>query len=272
MQEAAASVANAQSNQPSPIQGEALPGSIKVRPASLADWAGAIALIADDVNAREGNVAIAVRDDLSGVRVASQQEIEIEQRGPWATAQPVRLDDILPNLFVMPQATPMDKKSMRGGMFALGALAMATSSYATAIGAADSAAQFSQLYGNAMAKAFEVPSELKGGSYVATTYVGGALKRATVAPKTAGKHEAVGTPLPLLWATGPSMTPTVSASWRNGDSDKTLAMKLDAKTKKQEWKKYLRPGAGVSPAPAALQRSEAVLLEVDGIRSDAVER
>jgi hypothetical protein len=240
--EAAAARANAETGSTRSLAGMALPGIDKPRPSTLADWAAALALVADDTTSREGRaVVLAVRDDLSGVSVASAQEIEREARGPWATAKPVQLEDVLPNLFAMPQATPMDRKSMKGGMFALGALALAGSAYSSSVGAADSAATLAGLYGTAMASAYEVPSDFKGGEFVAMTYANGTARATKMAPKTAGKREAVGTPLPLLWASGPSLSPSIAAAWRNGDSNKSEAIKLDAKTKKQEWKKYEVP-------------------------------
>jgi len=237
--EATAAKMNAETGSTTPIQGGALPGTFKVRPTSLSDWAAAMALASDDVKAREGRaVVVAVRDDLSGVAVPTNEEIQQEARGPWANAKPVQLEDVLPNLFAMPQATPMDRKSMKGGLFALGALALAGSTYANQIGAADAAAQFSEMYGNAMAHAFEVPSDFKGGSFTAVTYVRGAAKGTKMTPKTAGKREAIGTPVAILWASGGSLSSTIEAMWSNGDSGKSQAIKLDAKTTKQEWKKY----------------------------------
>jgi hypothetical protein len=227
----------------SPVQGGALPGAFTVQPKTLSDWAAALALASDDVKAREGRaVIVAVRDDLSGVVVPSNEEIQAADRGPWVNAKPVQLEHVLTNLFAMPKATPMDRKSVKGGLFALGALALAGTTFATTVGAGDAAAQFSEMYGNAMAHAYEVPSELKGGSFIAVTYVNGTAKSTTVTPKTAGKHEAIRTPVPMLWASGGSLSPTIEALWRNGDTGKTEAIKLDGKTTKQQWKKYeLKP-------------------------------
>jgi hypothetical protein len=237
--EAAAARANASSGAPAAFSGGALPGAFKVRPTTLADWAAALAMAADDTAAREGRaVVLAVRDDLSGVNVASNEEIQREARGPWATAKPVQLEHVLTNLFALTDATPMDKKSMKGGRFALGALAMAGSAYSSYSGMADTAAALSELSGNLLGQSFEVASELKGGQYVAVTYVNGSARSAVQKPKTSGKREAVGTPLTMLWASGGSLTPAVPAVWRNGDSNTTAAIKIDAKTTKQEWKKY----------------------------------
>jgi hypothetical protein len=242
VKEAAAAQANAEAESAEPIVGTALPGTFKVRPTTLSDWAAALALAADDTTAREGRpIVMAVRDDLSGVNVPSAEEVERRNRGPWVNAKPIQVDHVLPNLFAMPEAKPMDRKSINGGMFALGMLATVSSSYATHIGAADSALTFSELSGNAMAKAFEVPSEFKGGAFVAVTYPGGLEKRTDMQPKTAGKHEAIGTPLPILWASGPALSSTVPAVWRNGDSSKSFAMKVETKTKKLEWKNQVVP-------------------------------
>ena len=223
--EAAAAQANAETGTTRPLSGAALPGIVKARPSTLADWAAALALISDDTTAREGRpVVIAVRDDLSGVSVASAQEIERQGRGPWANAKPVQIEDVLTNLFAMPQATPMDGKSVKGGMFALGALALAGSAYTSSVGAADSAATLAGLYGAAMASAYEVPSDFKGGEFISTTYANGAPRATKMSPKTAGKREAIGTPLPLLWASGPSLSPFLAATWRNGDTNKSEAI------------------------------------------------
>ena len=53
-QEAAASHANAQAGGHLSVPPAALPGAIKVRPSTLADWAAALALVSDDVAAKEG--------------------------------------------------------------------------------------------------------------------------------------------------------------------------------------------------------------------------
>jgi len=240
--EAAAAKAIGESGIPRSLAGAVLPGLLKVRPTTLSDWAAALALMADDTTAREGRgVLVAVRDDLSGVTVAAAEEVQREARGPWATANPVQMEDVLTNAFVLSQARPMDRKSIKGGMFALGALALAGSAYSSSIGAADSATTLAGLYGSAMAGAYEVPSDFKGGEFVARTYLTGSPRDTKISPKTSGKHEAVSTPLPLLWGSGPSLVPAIAATWSNGDSDKSNAIKIDAKTKKQEWKKYRIP-------------------------------
>jgi hypothetical protein len=237
--EAAAARANAASGAPASFAGGALPGVFKVRPTTLSDWAAAVALMADDTFAREGRpMVLSVLDNLSGVQVPATEEVQRQARGPWVTAKPIQLHDVLPNVFAMPTATPMDKKSMKGGLFALGALAMAGSAYSQFSGVADSAAALSELSGNAMARAFEVASDFKDGSFVSVTYANGTPRASTLKPKTAGKHEAIGTPVPMLWASGHSLAPYVQALWSNGDENKSEAIKIDAKTKKQEWKKH----------------------------------
>jgi hypothetical protein len=240
--ESAAARANAEAGSSRPVAGGALPGAFKARPATLADWAAALALTGDDVTAREGRpMVVSVKDNLSGVSVPSNEEILRLGRGPWVKAKPVQLEDVLTNFFVMPQATPMDHKSMKGGLFALGALAMAASAYSSSIGAYDAATQYSELYGHAIGNALEVPSEFKGGAYTATTYADGAVRAAKVVPKSSGKREAIETPVAMLWASGPSLNATFQGGWRNGDTGKSEAMKIDAKTKKQQWKKHAIP-------------------------------
>jgi hypothetical protein len=194
--------------------------------------------MSDDTGAREGRPSVlSVRDDLSGVQVPPTEEIQRQARGPWVTPKPIQIDDVIPNIFVMPSGTPMDRKSMKGGLFALGALAMAGSAYSQIAGVAESAAALSELSGNVMARAFEVPSDFKDGSFVSVTYVNGAPRATTLKPKTAGKHEAIGTPVPMLWASGHSLSGHVRAIWSNGDDARTEAIRIDSKTTKQEWKK-----------------------------------
>lgn len=225
-----------------PVPPSALPGALTVRPATLHDWAAALALVSDDVAATQGpNALVAVRDDLSGIQMADDEAVAAGGRGPWATAKPVQVDNVLTNLFVMTHATPMDKKSVRGGMLALGAIALGGSTYATATGVTQAAQAFTQMYGEAMSKAFAVKSELKDGSFRAMTFSHGKGTQVEVKPQTAGKYEAVSTPLPILWASGGSMSPTVRAQWKSGDEKRAQAMKLDARTKKQEWKKHEVP-------------------------------
>jgi len=240
--EAAASQRNAEAPGSAAVPAAALPGKLKVRPATLSDWAAALALVADDVAATEGAHAIvAVRDDLSGLTPASDDDVAQEKRGPWATAKPVQVEHVLTNLFVLRQATPMDKKSMKGGLFALGAVALGASTFATTVGATEAAAAFTEMYGEAMSGAFEVPSELKDGSFVSVTFAGNTAKAVENKPRTAGKYEAVGTPLPILWASGGSMNPALQAQWKNGDESKSQAIRLDAKTTKRDWKKQQVP-------------------------------
>jgi hypothetical protein len=277
--EAAAALANVQADRAVAVSGDALPGAMTVKPASLADFAAALALLADDVTAREGRpVIVSVKDDLSGMDVPTAAEVERAGRGPWVTPKPVQVEHVLSNLFVLADAKPMDRKSMRGGMFALGALALAGTGYANSIGAADAASSFANLYGGAMGRAFEVPSDFKGGSYVAVTYTGVAAKRTPLQPKTAGKREAIGTPVPLLWASGPSRSPVVAAVWANGNAKKSDAMRIERAGKKAEWKKHEVPAlryprlqqlcaaADRCSAPATLLE---VLLSADDIQAMA---
>ena len=89
-----------------------------------------------------------------------------------------------------------------------------------------------------MGKAFEVPSELKRGFFPR----GHVHERQAKPDRVEATHggqvdQAVDTPLPILWASGGSMTPVQRAHWKSGDSSKSEAMRIDSKTKKPEWKK-----------------------------------
>ena len=132
--EAAAAQANAEAGAGRPVVRWRPPGRAQ-SPAENARRLGQprSALTADDLTTREGRtVVVSVKDDLSGVKKCRvTRKIQRQGRGPWATAQPVQVEDVLPNLFAMPQATPMDHKSVKGGLFALGVLAMAASAYAS---------------------------------------------------------------------------------------------------------------------------------------------
>jgi hypothetical protein len=210
--EAAACQANAEH----PTQRMAVPKSIlphygvSVRPSSLSDWAAALQLMSDGLQAREGDhTLLAVRDDVSGINVASPAEVEAANKtsaevelprvGPWATAKPVGLEHVLPNAFSLRSAEPMSHKTVnKGGMFAamlMGGLAGLSKDPAAS-------AQVSQAAGELAGRATQVSSEYQGGAYTFATYDDGKESVANLAPKPTGETQTVGSPFPILWAAG----------------------------------------------------------------------
>jgi hypothetical protein len=223
-----------------PVPLSVLPGSgLKVRPASLADWAASLALVGDSLSAQNGErSAVAVRDDISGVAVADPNEVrEADSRqiaagltatGPWATAKPLQADLVDANLFVLKEPVAMGYGTVKKGMMFLGAVLAAESAMAGSMGVAGSG-DLAQTSGQVMGNAFEVESNFHGGSYKKGVYDdNGKISLAKDKPKSAGKEYAVGNPLILLWASGPSLLPSYYGRWETRHSPTFQVAKADA--------------------------------------------
>jgi hypothetical protein len=248
--EAAACQQNA--NDPShpvkvPLTG-VLPGQgLAVRPSTLADWAGATALLSDGIAEKEGKYAlVAYKDSVSGIHEATDAEIKerdnqaresgLTPPGPWATPEPVQLRHVLGNLFSERAADPMHPKSIsKGGMF--GAMLMAGLSGAN-MNINPGMAQQGMVMAQQMAgRASEVPSHYKGGAYTRVTFSDGKESDMTDHPQTAGLDETVANPVVFLWASGGSMEPMISAIWKTNQKLKvkrvTIADVDDTKSAKE---------------------------------------
>jgi len=191
------------------VPGEVLPGLGRlVAPATLADWAGAMSLMADDLGAVNGAPSVvAVRDNTFGVEVVTGES------GPETVDRPLLLDGILLNAFTLTQAEPMNPKRVNAGFLIAGIFAGLGGMTGSYLGDANMAARGSELYGQSMAHAVEVDSTLEGGTYKAQTFPGGKPTLATRSPKPSGKFSAVEWPVPVLFASGRSTSPTVEAHW-----------------------------------------------------------
>jgi hypothetical protein len=202
-----------------------LPGQgLGMKPSTLADWAGATAMISDGVAEKEGKQAlVAFKDSVSGIHEATEAEVKerdnearesgLTPPGPWATPEPVQLKHVLGNVFAERAADPMHFKSIsKGGMF--GAMLMAGLSGAN-MNINPGMAQQGMVMAQQMAgRASEVPSHYRGGSYTRVTFADGKELDTADHPQTAGLDETVANPVPFLWASGGSMEPAISAVWQ----------------------------------------------------------
>lgn len=208
-----------------------LPGSaLSIKPASLADWAAAMALLSDDTAAKTGTASlVAVNDSVSGIHQATEQEVQERNRsfqadgltppGPWATPEPIRLHHVLANAFSLRAEEPMHfKSSSAGGMF--GAMVM-TGLAGVQQNSNPVAAQRTQEAAQEMAgRASEVPSHYVGGSYTKITYANGREVSTIDHPHPTGEFETVGLPVPLLWASGALRDPIYAGLWKGTEKAK----------------------------------------------------
>ncbi len=257
-EEAALAQANAESSPNArPVPPSVLPGTIRVRPKDLSDWGAALALLSDDLTAKEGAQAlISIRDDVTGIQVSTPEEVAKEAQesasdglpptGPWARPKPLLLSDIAPNMFSMRGGEPMRESSTNGGSLA-GALLM--SGLAGMQKETASATQAAAAAGAMMEKANSVPSIYKSGRYLGVTYVAGDPKTTTYLPKPSGKYDAIGNPLPIIWASGGSMSSAVFAQVvSSGKVRGTRIGPEDAgKTQDKNLKKKQRLNTGTLP-------------------------
>lgn len=205
-----------------------LPGSaLRYRPVSLPDWAAALALVADSVAGKGGaHSLLAFRDDVSGIHQATQQEIAdanasaqsagLPPTGPWAIAEPARLQDVLANIFLLQSGKPMNYRfESRGGAFTAGLLA-AVSGLDAAYNPAQAQAA-AQLAQEETQRASQIPSHYTGGSYTEAAYRGEVELWGVRNPKASGQNQAIGSPVPLLLASGGSFNPIYVGEWAAGE-------------------------------------------------------
>lgn len=198
------------------VPSEPLPGTaFKIRPSSLADWAAAVSLVADELADTEGRYSlVALKDSLSGIQVR-QMQFDDPVRGPralvWAEPKPLLLDSILSNLFSIHQARAMAEK----GTNVMGLLAAAGTAYLGSVGALTSA-QISQITEGLTMDAVARTSRLKEGSYVARQYINGRVSETPLKARPSGERAGIDLPVPVLWASGGSLSSALFA--RLGDN------------------------------------------------------
>jgi hypothetical protein len=212
---------NPASSQPVPLGG--LPSqAMRVHPQDLSDWAGAVALMADAIAAKEGKTAlVSFKNSVSGITIVTpQQDIAAHpdydddtkqfamEAGPAAEANPPLLDDIATSAFSLHDAVPMREKISgdSAGSDTLAFLFAMTSAFAAQHGDVLSATQAGNLSGQMAAKDSAVPSWYSGGSYTAMSYPNGMALPTKIQPRPSGQTAAVDYPVPFLWASGGSTT------------------------------------------------------------------
>jgi hypothetical protein len=211
---------------------DVLPGQgLAVKPATLADWAAATALLSDGVAEKAGKQAlVAFKDSVSGIHEATAEEVQendndareagLPPPGPWARPEPVQVAHVLGNVFSERGADPMHFKSMnKGGMF--GAMVMAGLAGANQNTNPALAQQGADMAQQMAGQASNVPSHYKDGSYTRVTYAGDKEVDTPDHPLSAGLDEALGTPVPFLWASGGSTEPAFKGAWKSNQKTKT---------------------------------------------------
>jgi hypothetical protein len=215
---------------PVPVPSELLPGRVAARPSTLADWAAALAMMADGVAQREGGGLVAIKDDVSGIEPVIPSS---EEGKPSARALPIRVEDVAPNLFVLREPKAMFTKSVNKGQMALMLFSAATMAYGSYHGVTSGMEGVSQLYGNSAAQAFSVPSKYKDGSYSTRTFgADGKPVDAKVKPRTAGEADAVDLPFPVLWASGGALRPAFRGRLATGHGKNASTSIWDEAAKK----------------------------------------
>jgi len=236
--EAGAALQNA--NNPAhsvPVPLGLLPGpNFTTRPVSLGDWAAAMALISDGIAAKEGpNALLAIRDSVSGIHKATARELAEEAAqaredgqpsdGPWARPESIKLQDVLPNAFSLRAGEPMKYQSTNtvGMTFAILAAGLSGLQMNTNALAADQSLKAANLLAG---QASDVPSNYKGGNFTTAIYKDDKDAVTVNHPQPSGKYYVVGLPVPLLWASGGSLTPAIGAQWKS--TEKTFTTRIAA--------------------------------------------
>lgn len=230
--EAAAALARSQGASGADVPLELLPGAgIRLRPRDIQDWAALIALVADGTAARTRATAlVGVRDDVSGLWVSTPEEVSrVSQRvgspvSPWARALAVKMSDVAFNLFCFKDVKPMRESYTNRGALLAGLAMGAAGALSPDVTTSTNAGYAS---GTLLQQAYSVPSNLKGGQYTKLIYNGDSPSSVTVKPTPSGSHDAIGSPVPLLWATGPARSPVVRGRvFGQGGGDPTV-LKVD---------------------------------------------
>jgi hypothetical protein len=215
-----------------------LPGrKVPVKPATLPDWAAALALLSQDLAATRGPAEeLAVRDDISGVKVATADEVRendaqltklnLPPEGPWADPKPLNVNQVLTNCFALKDAEAMHYHSVDGGKM-FGAMMMAGLAGYSSAAAPAAAALDSQVAGKLVTDASNVKSNYSGGHYAKLLYDKDSINGVTTSdkPKTSGKTHALGSPFPLLWGSGDPTAPTFLAALSAGQKPAVVEIK-----------------------------------------------
>ena len=218
-----------------PVPLALLPGPrVSTKPVSLGDWAAAMALISDGMAAKEGpNALLAIKDSVSGIHKATAQELATEAAqaredgeppdGPWARPESIKLQDVLPNAFSLRSGDPMKFQSTDtvGMTIAILAAGLSGLQMNTNAVAADQSLKAANLLAG---QASDVPSNYKGGSFTTAIYRDDKDAVTVNHPQPAGKNYVLGLPVPLLWASGGSLTPAISAQWKS--TEKTFTTRI----------------------------------------------
>jgi hypothetical protein len=224
-QSAAASNEGKPEGQHAVIPSQIVPGNSLAHPVSLEDWAAAMNLLADDTAFRAGALSlVAVRDDASGLQTVQDGDKQ------YSVSNPVSLEDLLPHSFVLVQARAMSEHNVDGGKVALSIFMAALGGVNAAYGNSGAAATLGDSASQLAGESTNVANHWKGGSFTSRTFTTDGAKDTKDKPKPTGDYHAVGSPVPLVWASGGSLRPTTAMALVNDDGSpaKIKTIRFDA--------------------------------------------
>ena len=186
-------------------------------PTSLADWAASLEIVSGSEAAwGRRNAVVAIRDDVSGI-------------SGEGLAEPVRLDHVLPNLFVLTDGSTYREKGPSGwgvALLALGAINAGLGGYTGNMAAVESG-QMAAAQGAGELSATR--TVLTGGSFKRGIWKNDSFETRSDKGKPSGERRAVGYPLVLPTASGEPFAEVVSMRLiENGTKTPKLVIGSDA--------------------------------------------
>lgn len=178
-----------------------LSGPPKSVPRSLADYAAALALAADDLAALFPKGALAaVVDSVSGIESTWHDSLEPKQQ---------RLSDLLPNLLAVTGGKPAKFRVSNPGDSFMATLSSVAAGVSAGVGDTAGAEANARKSGEYSARAGAVPSHYVDASFVAARL--GGVQSQTFYPKSGGESHLLDTPCPILVASGGALSAFTTA-------------------------------------------------------------
>lgn len=223
-------------------------GALRSEPVSLADWASALQLTSRSLQVTSGAAVAVVFNDVSGIRLEATDPAKA-----YFVAEPVRVQDVLPNLQQLLAAQPMDVKGGGGKAlkFIAGAALGAGAGYlASMSAAANTLLSMGSASGELIGRALGSQKYLAGGSWRVRP-IGVPGPASSGAPVAAGGYSAIRLPVPVAWASGDPSSLWFEATWLPDDDAPGLELDLEDLIKKR------------SPLDSAAQTSDEISLDED---------
>lgn len=186
-----------------------LSGAPKAVPRSLADYAAALALAADDLAALFPKGALAaVVDSVSGIESTFHDSLEPKQQ---------LLSDLLPNLLAVTGGKPAKFRVSNPGDSFMATLSSVAAGVSAGVGDTAGAEANARKSGEYSARAGAVPSHYVDASFLAARI--GGVQSQTFYPKSGGEMNLLDTPCPILVASGGSLSAFTTARFANREGN-----------------------------------------------------